>query len=529
MSKLKELLQKRWVRFGALALSGLLTGMTICYPVIGLVEWFSLIPAALVLFSIADDAKNRLRSVYLYGLFFFMCYFIATWHWFYVMYPMEYTGLPIPAVISVLAAAMLGLPLLQSSTFAFVFVLAVKLIRGRVARKYTALAPLSFALLWVIFEWTQTLFWIGVPWGRLAIGQTQLLVTAQTASWLGCYFVTFLLVTVNALLAYAIYNLSARRVFALSAAAVFSFNLVAGALIMTLPSEKGESVKVAVIQGNISSAEKWSQKDTAKIYEELTREAAAEGAEIVVWPETVLTTFLEYSQKNRNLITTLADELDIALLAGTVSNGGVDAQYNAIVTVRPDGSIAEESYYKQHLVPFGEYVPWRAVITAIIPALGEINMIRDDFDAGESSTVVEGIGSAVCFDSIYEESVRQSVAGGAEIIAIETNDSWFFDSPAVYIHLAQAKLRAIENGRYVMRAANTGVSALISPNGEVIIEKEALVSGYCVAEVERLNTLTLYTAVGNLMVWLSMAAVIGVITADVVLNIRGGKNNVDRE
>ncbi len=509
----------------ALALSGLLTGLIVCYPALGILEWFSLIPAALVLFSLANDNKNRLRSVYLYGLFFSMCYFCMAWHWFYVMYPMSYTGLSIPAVISVLAAAMLGLPLLQSSTFAFVFVLSVKLMRGATARRYRFLPSFAVALLWVIFEWTQTLFWFGVPWGRLAIGQTELLVTAQTASWFGCYFVTFLLVLVNSLLAYALYSTEAKRIFAIGAAAVFSFNTLVGAVMLSLPKE-GERVTVAVIQGNISSAEKWSTYGANKQYERLTREAAEQGAAIVVWPETVMTSMLEYSSENRELIKELADELDVTLLIGTVSNGGVGGQYNSVITVRPDGSFAEERYNKQKLVPFGEYVPWRAFITAIIPALGEISMLSSDFDAGEDSTVVDSVGSAVCFDSIYEDVVRKSTLNGAELIAIETNDSWFFDSPAVYMHLAQARLRAVENGRYVMRAANTGVSALIDANGRVLGEKEALTEGYVIGEVLYRTELTLYTLIGNLFVWLSMVAAFGVIAADTLIKFRKGREAV---
>ncbi len=525
MKTLKELLTKRTVRLIALAVSGILTGLVVCYPALGLLEWFSLIPAALVLFSVANDETNRLRSVYLYGLFFFMCYFCMTWHWFYVMYPMSYTGMSIPAVISVLAAAMIGLPLLQASTFSFLFVLSVKLMRGAAARRYRFLTPLAMPLLWVIFEWTQTLFWIGVPWGRLAIGQTQMLVTAQTASWFGCYFVTFLLVLVNSLLAYSLCSVSAKRFFAIAAAAVFGLNTIVGAVILSIPND-GERVKVAVVQGNISSAEKWSAMGSAEQYEKLTREAAEQGAEIIVWPETVMTTMLEYSSDNQKFVKRLADELDITLLVGTISNGGGGGQYNAIVTVRSDGSFAEERYYKQKLVPFGEYVPWRNIITAIIPALGNINMLADDFDAGEESTVVDSVGSAICFDSIYEEVVRQSVLEGAELIAIETNDSWFYDSPAVYMHLAQARLRAIENGRCVMRAANTGVSALIDANGRIIGEKEALAEGYVVGEVEYRTELTLYTVVGNLFVWLSMAVVVGVLVADTVIKLRKRRENV---
>lgn len=529
MRTLNRLLQRRSVRLGALAFSGLLTGLTVCFPVIGALEWVSLIPAALVLFSIADDGKNRLRSVYLYGLFFFACYFAVTWHWFYVMYPMSYAGLSNLESIAVIAGVIIALPVFQATSFAFSFLITAKLARGQIAKKYSVVIPLSFALLWTVFEWMQTLFWFGVPWGRLAIGQTGLLVTAQTASWFGCYFITLLLVVVNALTAYSIYNLNGAKVFALLAAAVFSFNLIAGAVMMAAPKKAGERVTVAAIQGNLISSEYWSESHIREVYGELTRKAAEQGADVIVWPETVfINTPLEYSGENQSFISQLAKELEVTLLVGTRSTAGVGGQYNAMVTVYPDGSYDDEMYFKQYLVPFGEYVPWSELLTAIAPLLGEINMLNVDWNAGESSTVVDRIGSIICFDSIYEETVRQSTANGAEIIAIETNDSWFLDSCAIYMHLAQAQLRAIENGRYVVRAANTGVSAIISPSGAILDAKEALTTGYSISEAEMLTELTLYTAVGNLIVWLSVAVVVALVVSDSVLKRRGGKKNVDR-
>ena len=528
MRTLNRSLQGRGARLGLLAVSAFLTGLTVCFPALGALEWVSLIPAALVLFSIAEDGKNRLRSAYLYGLFFFACYFAVTWHWFYVMYPMSYTGLSNLESIAVIAGVIIALPVFQATSFAFSFVITSFLARGTVAKKYPVVIPMSFALLWTAFEWLQTLFWFGVPWGRLAIGQTGLLVTAQTASWFGCYFVTLVLVLVNSLAAYALYKLDRARAFAIAAVAVFSFNLISGCLIMYFPKGNGERVTVAAIQGNLISDEYWRDDQVREVYGRLTREAAEQGANVIVWPETVfINTPLEYSKANQSFISSLADELDVTLLVGTRSTAGVGGQYNAMITVYPDGSYDQDMYFKQYLVPFGEYVPWSELLTALFPVLGEINMLNADWDAGESSTVVNGIGSIICFDSVYEQTVRQSTLNGAELIAIETNDSWFLDSSAIYMHLAQAQLRAIENGRYVVRAANTGVSAVISPNGEIIAGEGALVEGYCTADAERLTELTPYTLFGNLIVWISISTVVFLTATEIVLKRRGGEN-VDR-
>ena len=110
MKKIISLLQKRYIKFIFLAVSGILTGLTVCFPALGVLEWLSIIPMALVLYSLCESEKHRLRSLYAYGLFYFMCYFVVTWHWFFAMYPMSYTGMSEPAALSVLIAAVLYRP-----------------------------------------------------------------------------------------------------------------------------------------------------------------------------------------------------------------------------------------------------------------------------------------------------------------------------------------------------------------------------------------------------------------------------------
>ena len=117
-------------------------------------------------------------------------------------------------------------------------------------------------------------------------------------------------------------------------------------------------------------------------------------------------------------------------------------------------------------------------------------------------TDIGKVGSLICFDSIYETLARDSVKDGAELIAISTNDSWFSDSAAIYMHNNQARLRAIECGRYVARAANTGVSSFITDTGIILGEISPLTDGYLCAEVYLSDSRTLYSLVGNLFVYL---------------------------
>ena len=531
MEKITELADKKYMRFFMLALSGVISGLTVCFPVIGLFAWISLIPAAVVLLKLLKSENHRFISIYFYGLFFFMCYFVTSWHWFFSMYPMSFTGLTPAQVIPIILLAVLGIPLVQSVSFAFLFPLTALIGRGRLAERVPCLLPLSAAALWVVGEWSQTLFWFGVPWARLSISQTKMLPEFQSVSLFGSCFLTFLIVAVNFFVACALLSPVKKRIFAAVGAGIFIFNTVFGAVALLTDGIKengSREIKAAVIQGNISSTEKWGfdwYERTEEKYIGLIEKAAADGAELVVIPETVFPVYIENNAKIRNLLSETAKKNSVTILVGTMTKDENECQRNIIVAVTPDGEFHMENYYsKRHLVPFGEYVPWRDLFTAIYPPLSDIGMLDNDFTPGEDPAVFDTgeykIGSAICFDSIFAELIRGSVNDGAELIAIETNDSWFSDSAAVYMHEAQAKLRAVEAGRYVLRAANTGISAIISPTGRAIAEIEPLVDGYAVESVRPRSDRTLYSAVGDIWVMLSALFVAGIAVTDAVFAIK---------
>jgi hypothetical protein len=146
---------------------------------------------------------------------------------------------------------------------------------------------------------------------------------------------------------------------------------------------------------------------------------------------------------------------------------------------------------------------------------GELAMLDDDVTPGSDSGIIESgrikFGSLICFDSIYEQLTRESLIDGREVLVISTNDSWFYDSAAGRMHNAQAKLRAVESGRYVLRAANTGISSVITPAGKVIEQLEPLTAGYIVADVGARDGKTLYTLTGNFFV--ALCAFFCIVTA----------------
>ena len=143
--------------------------------------------------------------------------------------------------------------------------------------------------------------------------------------------------------------------------------------------------------------------------------------------------------------------------------------------------MCETVYSKQKPVPFGEFVPYRELVMLLVPPLADIGMLENDLLVGDRSEVfdlgVGRVGSLICFDSIYESTALDSVRRGAQLLAVSTNDSWFQDSRGVWMHNAQSSLRAIETGRYVVRAGNTGVSSVIDPTGQVTAELDPLLTG----------------------------------------------------
>ena len=524
LGELLEMKNKK-LCFALLAVSAILTGLTLVFPAIGFLEWLTLVPACLFLFRFASDEGVRLRTLYGWGCLFFYCYYLTTFHWFLNLYPLDFVdGMTKGGALAVVLVAWLGLSLLQTLFGGLLFVLCGTLFRTYLVRKHSLLRPFLLGLLWAVYEWTQTLGWWGVPWGRLPLGQAKYLVGLQTASLLGPYFITFLLVSVNALAAMVLLALirKERPMLKLSCfliAGILLLQYGVGTILWFCRAESERTVTVAVVKGNISSQEKWSTASDARtdeVYEQYTREAAAAGAEIVVWPETAFPYTVTPRNSLGRFISKLARQTETTILVGAFSEAE-DGYYNAVLCFLPDGTMSETVYAKRRLVPFGEFVPFQPLVEAVIPPLAELVLSGGVIVEGEGANVFAlekgNVGSLVCFDSIYEDLTRESVLGGAEMLALSTNDSWFTDSAALSMHNAQAQLRAIESGRYLARSANTGISTVISDRGEVLCSLDPLVDGMLVEEIAVKKNITLYTRIGNAFVYLAIAF-LGFLVAD---------------
>lgn len=501
-----------------LCISGLLTALTVVFPTIGFLEWVTIIPAAMALICLADDKKMRLRRVYLYGAAFFMSYYLVIYHWFLYMYPLEFMDVSRGVAMLVVTVAWIGLSVFQTLSSSLIFIAFAFIFRCRIFEKFKILSPFFAAALWAVIEWSQTIGWWGVPWGRLCLGQTETSLTLLSASLFGSYFISFLIVAVNFSLAYIFIREDFARVLSVACICMVVGNLLLGAVVRISYSNNGnQKLTVAAVQGNIPLNEKWSldtKNSIKKVHTDYTLEAAEAGADLVILAETVFPYDLD--REMAEYFSSLATEGGVTLIAScftlpekpVYADSGHLRSYNSLFEVRENGSFGGEMYSKQRLVPFAEFVPLRSIIETLIPPLAELNMLPSDVIPGEESVVLHtekgNIGCMICFDSVYENIALESVRDGAEMLIVSTNDAWFDDSAENYMHTSQSKLRAIETGRYVVRAANTGISGIVNPMGEFEQRLGVLEEGYVIGDIYLRNQTTVYTVIGNLFVYICM-------------------------
>ena len=513
-------------------LNGILAALPYVFPKLWVISYVMLVPFVYMLLSHGTNVTKR--CAYLNGLAFGLGYFGVMFHWFTEFYPMDFAGISKGTAALLVVVCWIGLALVQALEFGFVPLL-YRLLRAKADNMLYRASVIT--ALWVLFEWQQNFFWRGVPWARLAITQTEALNMLQIASVFGGLFVSGLIVAVNALLAVAVKHaagliestdvkavlsaLKNKRTVLLASVAVglVLANSVYGSLRLAFYKEETTAkIKVAAVQGNLSSLDKWSSSParSLKTYVDLTEKCIEEtGAKLIVWPETVIPADIGRHGSFSAAISELAAKHNVTILVGAfASNSDMTEEYNAIYVFHPDGKLDPWRYYKRKLVPFGEYVPMEKFIYKVLPVLETFNLFNDPLTPGKYARVIRlqdwrtehlHIGPLICFDSIYSGAVRDTVKQGATVLTLSTNDSWFSDSPAVRQHASHAQLRAIEYERPIVRSATTGVSMVISPTGHILDSVEPLVEGYVTADVYAQWSTTPYTVIGDAFVYLCIA------------------------
>jgi apolipoprotein N-acyltransferase len=374
-------------------------------------------------------------------------------------------------------------------------------------RRGPALALLSAPFVWVGLEWVRGQAMGGFPWGTLGYSQYRQLTVIQVAELGGVYAVSVVLVAVNAALAGCL-SLPRRRALAGcgGAAALLASTLGFGAWRLAEARPPAE-VSVAVMQPSIEQPLKWDPEHTATtlaIYEDLTRAAAAQRTDLIVWPETAAPTLLRHDPGLVTTLTRLAAAEKVALLVGSidVEAGTPPDIRNAAFLLTERGIVGR--YDKIQLVPFGEYVPLSGVIGFV---RGWAEFISE-LTPGTRAVVFSGppapFGVVICYEGIFPALVRRFVSEGARLMVNMTNDAWFGRTSGPLQHLAMYPLRAVEHRTAIVRAANTGVSAFIEPTGEIVASLGLFERGTLAHPLPLRSRRTLYTQAGDWVPYLGL-------------------------
>jgi len=463
----------------------------LAYPRPGwdLLGWVSLTPV-LALAATAASPKRALVEGWVAGC----ALFVPLLRW--LTHTMTtFSTLSRPLAILVLLALSAYLALYWGAVAA-----AIAWVRPRLGNATLWLAP----PFWVAAELARTYVLSGFPWGLMGYVPYRRLELIQVAAWTGVYGVSFLIVAVNTALAWS--ALERTRVAALASAAVCVLGVGGALMVGRMHLERGPdpTLPVTIVQGNIDQAIKWDtafREETLRIYGDLTRQGAP-GSSLVVWPEAAVPAYVRYEPSVFGWLIDLASDVRAPLLVGAPDarvEGRVTRYLNSAFLFRGGGLQAR--YDKIHLVPFGEYVPLKAVLFFVQAIAAEIG----DFTPGRQRVIfpLEGapFGTVICYEVIFPNLFRQFVAEGASFMANITNDAWFGDSGGPLQHLAMVPLRAVENGVAVVRAANTGVSGLVAPSGAIGPELPLTRRGVLRAQVPLRAGGTFYTRFGDVFAY----------------------------
>jgi apolipoprotein N-acyltransferase len=399
------------------------------------------------------------------------------------------------------------------------FVLALALfllLQGYLYLKFlrrSLLGPsLGFAAAWIVREWLLTWLFTGFPWLFAGYGFIDTWL-AGYGPLLGVLGISYLVILQTCLLAMVGTALLRRRLPLAAGGVALAASIWLGGWLLsntTFVQPTGEQLQVSAVQGNIDQDSKWRRAMVGPILQTYTNLSAGEwGRDLIVWPEAAITLFRSDAKSFLQGLSARGQATGTTVIMGIPDR---DAEGNFLNSAIAVGQ-GEGTYVKRRLVPFGEYVPLESVLRGLIQ-LFDLPMSRNVSGADEQAPLLVGerrISMSICYEVVYPDLVRETVEQPDLLVTI-SNDTWFGASIGPWQHLQMARMRALENGRYMLRATNNGVTAVINQQGQVVASLPQFEQGVLRAEVPMLSGVTPFARFGQLAVLLlvlgSLAAVL---------------------
>ena len=508
------------------ALSGVL--LTGAFPKIELdwLGWFALVPLLYALKGLPSRAAFRMGFVS--GL----VHFLTLLYW---LVPVMRTYGYLPAYLSItilcLFAAVLAL-------FMALFAAALAAC-GKTPARCLVMVPVG----WVALEYLRSFIFSGFPWELIGYSQFNRLQLIQISDIFGVYGLSALIAFTNATLFISLLRFTQRRWQdgnISNRLAMGSIIVLVAAFVLTLSyghwrlNDVNQQIaasakaRVAVIQGNIDQAIKWDpafQIDTVKKYNRLSASVMDQLPDLIVWPESATPFYFLYDIKPSELVFEGIHRTATDYVIGSPSFERTNDRvqyFNSAYLVSPRTKTMGK-YDKAHLVPYGEYVPFKTWL----PFLGKIVAQVGDFEAGKAGHTLpwkdQRIGVQICYEIIFPKLSRAMARNDASLLINITNDAWFGKTSGPYQHFSMTVFRAVENRRSLARAANTGISGFIDPAGRILAATALLEEAAVTRSIPLLKKKTVYTIIGDLLARVCM----GVVIVAVLLNI--GKWGIQRK
>jgi apolipoprotein N-acyltransferase len=402
----------------------------------------------------------------------------------------------------------LSLFVLYLSLYTGIFSAAIFFLEKRVSAPVYITAP----VVWVLLEYLRGVALTGFPWSFLAHSQHNFPAFIQVASVTGTYFISFLIAAINCLILFFILRKPVSKIYITAICFMVAASVIYGAVRLR-EVEEGK-LTTAIVQGNIRQDVKWDDAFKIKTIQIYYHNTLRNGSNVdfVVWPETALPLVFNEEVYVNQVIKALPPLINSPLLFGTIWKDRNGRLYNSSYVLGRNGDV-NGIYNKAHLVPFGEYTP----LIRYLPFLQKITAQGVGFASGDGhdpiTTSIGKVGILLCYEGVFPYITNEAVGKGAQFLVNLTNDAWYERTSAAYQHLVFYVFRAVETDRYVLRAANTGISAIIDPRGRItarteIFEERVLKGGFALRD-----TITFYVLHGDyfiLAAFLFLATVVSV-------------------
>ncbi|OEC33261.1 apolipoprotein N-acyltransferase [Pseudomonas cuatrocienegasensis] len=370
---------------------------------------------------------------------------------------------------------------------------------------------LAFAALWLLQEHFRSWFLTGFPW--LYAGYSQLDGPLAGLAPVGGVWLLSFVLALSAALLVNLPRLRARKAFLAAGIALLIAPWLAGLALSGYAWTKpfGEPLKVAAMQGNVEQNLKW---DPAQLNAQLAlyrdMSFSAERTDLIVWPETAVPVLKDQAIGYLSVMDRFASERGAALITGVPlrqpNEAGEPRYYNALSVIGQGSG----DYLKQKLVPFGEYVPLQDLLRGLIAFF---NLPMSDFARGNADQVLleaKGykVAAFICYEVVYPDFAA-SLSAQSDLLLTVSNDAWFGRSIGPIQHLQMAQMRALEAGRWMIRATNNGITVLIDPFGRITERLPSFEQGVLYGEVQPMQQLTPYLRWQGWPLWLLSALLIG--------------------